>query len=507
VVVAPKRPEGCAALGIAPSVAPTTSDHGLLLPSAPLHHLLLHPAPGDAAPRARALVLTSANRSGDPTLWDDTEALRELAGVADLFLAHDREVARPFDDSVFRTSAEGAIPMRLSRAAAPLVLRAPQAARRGGCVLAIGGDLKTAPALAIEGEIVLEAHVGDLESPATADAAMERVLRLCRERGVRPDRVAHDLHPGYVGTRLAAEIAATFGAGTIAVQHHHAHALAGAVEHSLDAPFLAIVLDGLGFGADGTLWGGEILVVDGVRFERAAHLEMLRIPGGDAATREPWRSAASWLARAFPGGNAPALAWHARHDAATLALLARAAERGVNAPETSSCGRLFDAAASLLDCGDRSRFEGEAAISLETLAAQAPALRPATAAARRARSEGASDEALVHDAGSAEADGVILCADLVRDLVLEAARGAPRAALARAFHESLATRIASRAAAVAKHHALRTVVLSGGCLQNRLLASALVRGLEARGVVPLAHRRLPPNDGSLAVGQAAYALQ
>lgn len=534
VVVAPKRAEGCVALGIAPSVAPTTGDHGLLLPSAPLHHLLLRAPAGDAAPRPRALVFTSANRSGDPTLWDDAEAIRELAGVADLFLVHDRAVARPCDDSVFRASAAGAIPMRLSRGAAPLVLHAPHAA--SGSVLAIGGDLKAAPALAIDGEILLEAHVGDLESPATADAATERAIRLCRERGVRPERVAHDLHPGYVGTRIAAEIAATFGAETLAVQHHHAHALAAAVEHGLAEPFLAIVLDGLGFGADGTLWGGEILVVDGARFERAAHLETLRIAGGDAAVREPWRSAASWLDRAFPQGDAPALAWRERHAAAALALVARAAARGVNAPETSSCGRLFDAVASLLDCGDHARFEGEAAIALEALAAAAPDGRSATGAAPAARAERTRTEAgteaidctgreAIHRAGLAHdlivpascgdprahepgATGdTIACADLVRDVALGVARGEPRATVARRFHDVLAARLVARAAALAGARGLRSIVLSGGCLQNRLLADALARGLEARGLEPLAHRRIPPNDGGLAVGQAAFALR
>lgn len=511
VVVAPKRSAGCAALGIAPSVAPTTGDHGVILPSTPLHHLLLRALPGDHRPRPRVLVFTSANRSGDPTLWDDAETLRALTGVADLFLTHDREIARPCDDSVFRSSPAGAIPMRLSRGAAPLGLQAPHGERAGACVLAIGGDLKAAPALTIGGEIVLEAHVGDLESPATADAAMERALRLCRERGVRPERVAHDLHPGYVGTRIAAEIARAFGAETLAVQHHHAHALAAAVEHGLDAPFLAIVLDGLGFGSDGTLWGGEILAVDGARCERAAHLESLRIPGGDAAAREPWRSAASWLARAFPGGDAPVLAWHGRHDATTLALVERAAKRGVNAPETSSCGRLFDAVASLLDCGDRVRFEGEAAIALEALAAAASdeSAGRSTLGSGDPGATGASPDVSASATGAPIAGagaGEIACAALVREAALGAARGEAPSVLARRFHEGLAARLVSRAAALAEARRLRSVVLSGGCLQNRLLADALVRGLEARGLEPLVHRRLPPNDGSLAVGQAVFAL-
>ncbi len=498
VVVAPRREAGCAALGLAAAVAPTTRDHGVLLPSAPLHHLLLRALPGDPRPRPRVLVLTSANRSGQPTLWDDAEALRELASVADLFLTHDRGVARPCDDSVFRSSALGPVPLRLSRGAAPfslhapglpaLSLHAPGALPPDACVLALGGDLKCAPALALGPRIVLEGHVGDLESPAAADAALARALRLCRERDVQPQLVLHDLHPGYVGTRLAREAASVLGAKTLAVQHHHAHALAAAAEHELDAAFVAVVLDGLGWGGDGTLWGGELLRVEGVRAQRCAHLEAIRIVGGDAATREPWRCAAAWLERAFPAGDAPTLAWHGRRPDGSLALLARAAQRRLNAPLTSSCGRLFDAVASLLGCGDRVGFEGEAALALEALASTAPPEDDAT--------EG-------EEAGIGE----VPCADLVRRVARGIAQGAPPAVLAREFHERLASRLSARASALARAQGLRDVVLSGGCLQNRILASSLVRGIEGRGLRAHVHRRLPPNDGGIAVGQALYGLR
>ena len=491
VVVAPQQAPGGHAPEIAKCVAPTTRDHGLLLPSTPLHHLLFHRRRGDESWRPAALVFTSANRSGEPTLWDDGDALRELAAVADLFLTHDRSVARPCDDSVFRTGAAGAIPLRLSRAAAPLVLRAPGSVSASACVLAVGGDLKCAPALAAGTEILQSAHIGDLESAAAADAALERAYRLCTERGVRPDCVVHDLHPGYVGTRLARELAAAFGVDTLAVQHHHAHALAAALEHGVDAPCLAIVLDGLGWGADGTLWGGEILALDGVQMERLAHLEALRLPGGDAAAREPWRAAAAWLAHAFPANDAPALPWHGRQDTSMLALVAQASRRSLNAPQTSSCGRLFDAVASLLDCGDRTTFEGEAAIALEALATAAPVV---------ARS---GEAHVVDDAGCT----AIPCGDLVRDVVCGAARHEPRNVLARRFHVSLAARLAARATALAAARGLQTVVLSGGCLQNRLLADSLLEQLTARGLRPLVHRRLPPNDGNLAAGQAWYGLR
>jgi hydrogenase maturation protein HypF len=342
---------------------------------------------------------------------------------------------------------------------------------------------------------VLEAHVGDLESVAAADLALERALGLCRTRGLRPDLVVHDLHPGYVGTRIAGELAAALGAETLGVQHHHAHGLAAAVDAGLLAPCLAIVLDGLGWGGDGTLWGGEILVLEGARMARAAHLETIPIQGGGVAAREPWRAAAAWLGRAFPDGATPRLAFHARHGARDLALLARATERGINAVETSSCGRLFDAVASLLDCGDRADFEGEAALALEALAGS----RPDAA-------KGAEADTLLCRSEPGGAD-VIACTDLVRSLVCDGARGLPRAALAQRFHRSLALRIAARAAEVARLHGLRDVVLSGGCFQNRLLLAAIADAITAAGLVAHSHRRLPPNDGNLAVGQVAYGLR
>jgi hydrogenase maturation protein HypF len=489
VLVAPRRRAACARLGLADEVAPHTDDLGLLLPCAPLHWLLLF-APGShperGAPRFGALVLTSANRSGEPTLHDDAEALRQLAGIADLVVGHDRGVTRPNDDPVFRSSAAGPIPIRLSRATAPRALALPAAAAPAPPVLALGGDLKCAPALAVGGEVLLLEHVGDLGSADAADALVARVEDACRLLGVQPAVVAHDLHPAGVAGALAER----FARRRIAVQHHHAHAAACLVEHGRAGPALALALDGLGYGSDGAAWGGELLRVELAGFERLGHLEMVSLPGGDAAAREPWRMAAAWLARAFPEG-APRLPWHARRDPARLQLVEGLVRRGLRSPPTSSCGRLFDAVASLLDVADENTHEGEAAMGLESLAAEVPV----EAAPRLAGCEPAP----------ASGRGAVPLADLVRALVEERARGCPPAVLARAFHEALATRLADAAIAAGHAGGLGEAVLTGGCFQNRLLLEGVRGRLTAAGVTPLVHRITPPGDGGLAVGQAAVA--
>jgi len=492
VVVAPWRPEACTRLNLAKGVAPGTNDLGLVLPCAPLHLLLLFGAgaqPRSQPARLPALIFTSANLSGEPTLFDNDAARARLGGIADLLLEHDRAVATPCDDSVFRSSPRGPIPLRLGRATAPCVLGLPRTVTgaRPAAVLAVGGDLKSAPALAANGEVVLGSHVGDLATQDAADALEVRALLLARQQGVSPDAIAHDLHPGYVGTAIAQRLAERLGARTVAVQHHHAHAVACLVEHGQLGPALALTLDGAGWGPDGTLWGGELLRVSLGGFERLAHLDQVPLPGGNAAAREPWRMALMWLARAFPDGNAPQLPWHRRRKPVELAVVGRMAERGVNAPLTTSCGRLFDAVASLLDLADHATHEGEAAMALEALA------------------EVAVPPAPLPDEAAAAGDPVVSVLELVREVVLAHAQGEAPSGIARHFHRRLAGRLAAATACHAARLGLSDVALTGGCFQNRLLLADLCEALEARGLRPLLHTRVPPNDGSLAVGQAAVA--
>lgn len=491
VVVAPRRPRGPHALGLAEALAPGIADLGVLLPVAPAHHLLLF-APGTTperdAPRFPALVLTSANVGGEPILHRDDEARARLAGLADLVVGHDRAVLRPNDDPVYRSAPAGPIPIRLSRASAPLVLALPGGLRAREPVVALGGELKCAPALACGGELLLGEHVGDLAGAAAFDAARDRAAGLARLAGVAPALAAHDLHPDGAGAALAAQLAPR----TASVQHHHAHAAACLVEHGRAGPALALALDGLGYGLDGTLWGGELLEVELARCERLAHLEPVPLAGGDAAAREPWRMAAVWLRRAFPEG-APRLPWHARRDPARLAALETIAARGIASPPTSSCGRLFDALASLLDLVDEASHEAEAALALESAAEAAePAALPG---------------ALGAGSRSGVAPGVVIeVAPLVRALTIARARGAAVPGLAAAFHEELAATLAAAAAGWARARGLTAVVLTGGCFQNRRLLEAVRTRLLAAGLEPLLHRRLPPGDGGLAVGQLAVAV-
>ncbi len=482
IVVAPRRDAGCAALGLAAAIAPGIADLGLLLPYTPLHHLLLR-APGARAARFAALVLTSANASGEPTLHDDATARARLAEIADLTIAHDCAVLRPNDDSVFRSAASGPIPIRCSRAAAPLLVALPAGLRAREPLFAIGGDWKCAPALACDGEILLGEHVGDLASAAASEAARDRLRDLAQLAGVEPALAVHDLHPDSYGAALAASLAPR----RVAVQHHHAHAAACLLEHGCAGPALALALDGHGHGDDGTAWGGELLRVDLARCERLAHLERVPLAGGDAAAREPWRMAAMWLQHAFPDGE-PRLAWHQRRNEGHLAALRAIAARGVASPPTSSCGRLFDAVASLLDLADGNEYEAAAAMALEACAAE---LEPAE---------------LDTGAPALGAAGEIAIAPLIRGVVQAHARGVARGAIAAAFHRELATRLVAATAHFARALGIATVVLTGGCFQNRLLLEAVRARLVAAGLTPLLHRRLPPGDGGLAVGQLAVAI-
>ncbi len=496
VVVAPRR--ALALKLLAPEVCPVGDDLGLVLPYAPVHYLLFFgpgARPGNGETRFPALVFTSANVSGEPTESENASAGERLAQVADLFLDHERAVTRPSDDPVFRSAASGPIPLRLSRSTTPVVVGLPAELSAAEPGFALGGDLKCAPALLASGELHLDAHVADLGSERSVAALEARLRSLTALLGVAPAWIAHDEHPGYASTALAHELSLP----TVSVQHHHAHALSCCAENGHFGPALALVLDGAGWGSDGTLWGGELLRVEPGGFGRLAHLETVLLPGGDRAAREPWRAAARWLTHAFPDASTPALAWHARRSAQELAVLERMAERRLNAQFTSSCGRLFDAVASLLDACDRAHHEGEAAFALEGLAASA-APEPGQPWELDGR-----DPTAGRDAASGPEPAVIPVADMIRTLVLERAGGAARERVARRFHLRLAQRLAETAARAARDHALTHVALSGGCFQNRLLLECVRARLEAAGCRVLIHHRVPPNDGGLAVGQLVAA--
>jgi hydrogenase maturation protein HypF len=445
-IVLVERREGAP---IAASVAPRSPWLGLLRPYTPLHHLLLLDI-------GKPLVMTSGNRGDEPIATGDEEARERLFGIADAFLGHDRQIERRCEDSIVRDG----LPVRRSRGMVPHSLTLPVDAAHP--VLAVGGMLKATFCVARGGQAFVSPHLGDLGSPL-AVAAFANDLGLYLEMTVaEPEVVAHDLHPDYPSTRWALGRQGE----KIAVQHHHAHAAACLAEHGECGPALAVVLDGSGYGTDGTLWGGELLRCDLRDFERVAHLAPVPLPGGEAAVREPWRMAAAYLEAA--GRPVPWERWHAVRQ--SLA---------VNAPLASGAGRLLDAVAALLGVRARVSYEGQAAIELEQLAGATPS------------------EAYVCE----RRGDTIVGADLVAAAFDDQAAGRPRAEIAAAVLDGLAEAFARACLAAGDP----LVALSGGCLQNRRLARGLRARLEREGVRVLGHRQVPPGDGGLSYGQAAVA--
>ncbi len=442
IVLARRREDAPVAL----SVAPGSPWLGVMLPYTPLHHLL-------AADVGRPLVLTSGNRSDEPIAFDDAEARRRLGDIADAFLAHDRPIHRRCEDSVVRA----AFPVRRSRGHVPDALPLPVPAAEP--LVAVGAELKSTFCVARGCQAFLSAHLGDLDSLEAYRAFRTDLELYLRMLAVRPAVVAHDLHPDYLSTKWALEQEAKL----VGVQHHHAHAAACLAEHGETGPALALVFDGTGFGTDGTLWGGELLRCDLGSFERLAWLEPVPLPGGEAAVREPWRTAACHLERA--GRPVPFARWPLVRESLKA-----------NAPLSSGMGRLFDAVAALLGVRERVSYEGQAAVELEHLAGDV-----------------AAEPYPWRFGPGAELVGA--CHD-------DFAAGRPRAEIAAAFHESVAC---AAAQACAEAGAPRVVCLTGGSFQNLRLAGSTRRRLEALGFRVLTHRLVPPNDGGISYGQAAVA--
>jgi len=493
IVLLRARPGGPAPL--APSVAPRQSSLGFMLPYTPLHALLFAPVPGegahlDAQARsvgARPWVMTSGNRSEEPIARTNEEALARLGDLADVFLVHDREIHVTCDDSVVRSAAPDIIPIRRSRGYAPFPVAL---VRPVAPVVAVGGELKATCCVTRDTSAILSQHVGDMANVETLVAFEQIVDHMCTLFRVRPRAYVCDLHPGYVSMQWAERRAAHDGVPLVRVQHHHAHAAAILAEHrhAGDRPVIAFAFDGTGYGTDGAIWGGEVLIADYDTFERVAHLAPIALPGGDSAIRHPARIALAHL-------HAAGIAWdddvgpvHAVGDA-DRRVIARQCASGFGCVQTTSMGRLFDAVAALLDLAPVASYEGQAAMELEALAGAAgPTARPYL--------RFAIDEA---------APRRIDPAPVLRALVEALRDGVPRDALASAFHDAVAIMTRDVAVAVRDARGLGEVALSGGVFQNARLLGATRAALEAAGFTVLAHRRVPPNDGGLALGQAAIA--
>ena len=462
---------------VAGSVAPGQRRLGVMLPYTPVHHLLTTAYP-------EPLVLTSGNVSDEPIAYHDADALTRLTGLADAFLLHDRPIHTRVDDSVVRVARGAPLPIRRSRGFAPTPLTMPWEFPRP--LLACGPELKNTFCLARDRHAFVSHHIGDLENHETLVSFMEGVKHFQHMFSIEPRVVAHDLHPEYLSTKHALDLAAETGVELVGVQHHHAHIAACLADNDRPGPAIGVAFDGLGMGADGTLWGGEFLLADLADFVRSGYLAPVPMPGGVRAVREPWRMATAYL-DALYGTSWPdttpikdLLARSSPH----LDRVVAAARAGLNAPVTSSAGRLFDAVAALAGVRDTVSYEGQAAIEFEQLA------DPGEAGRYRAR--------IVEGAAL-----VVQAADLVGAVLDDLAAAVSVPVVAARFHNGLAATVVEVCERIRRASGVGVVALSGGVFQNALLVQRCLTGLAAEGFEVLTHRRVPPNDGGISLGQAA----
>jgi hydrogenase maturation protein HypF len=453
---------------VANSVAPGNPFLGVMLPYTPLHHLLL-------AQIDFPVVATSGNLSDEPICTDEREALRRLNGIADLFLVHNRPIARHVDDSVVRLMAGRELVLRRARGYAPLPIQLKDPLPP---TLAVGAHLKSAVAISVERQVFISQHIGDLETVAALTAFRRAANDLSELYETRPTRIVADTHPDYVSSRFARES----GLPVVHVQHHYAHVLACMAENELESPVFGVAWDGTGHGPDGTVWGGEFLKITGTGFERFAHFRTFQLPGGEAAIKEPRRCALGLVHEIF--GDAifamPDLPPIRAFSPIELRVLRTMLERQVNTPRTSSAGRLFDAVSSLLGLRQVTVFESQAAMELEFA------------------TEGVTTEQTYRVEFRAE---VVDWEPMIREIVEEVLSGTDRRRIAAKLHNTFTEVIVGEAHRALEEH----VVLAGGCFQNKYLTERAVRRLTAEGFRPYWHQRVPPNDGSIALGQALAA--
>lgn len=467
---------------VAGGVAPGYGTLGVMLPYTPLHHVLLRAFGTEVgASRPAVLVMTSGNLSDEPIAYEDGDARVRLSAVADGMLLHNRDIHMRCDDSVVRISAGGEQIMRRSRGYAPepvtLSFDSPAA------VLACGGHLKNTFCLLKGRQAFVSHHIGDLENVETLTSYREGIEHFKRLFDVKPEAVAYDLHPEYLATKYAMDVAVP---RKIGVQHHHAHIASVIAEHRLLGEVIGVAADGTGYGLDGAVWGCEIMAADLRGFERLAHLDYVPLPGGEQAVRQPWRMAGVYLARAGIGKNHGLIPdpWYLI-PSSKWRILSQMIERGVNSPLTSSLGRLFDAVAALVGVRGEVLYEGQAAIELEMLAEPDP--RPYPFA--------------VGDSTPARLDVLPMIRAIVEDLQ----RGERVPRIAGRFHSTVAEMLAAACVRVRDERGLERVALSGGVFQNRMLLEQLMTRLAAMGFAVYVNRRVPPNDGGLSFGQAAVA--
>lgn len=482
-------------LSPASNVAAIVGTLGMMLPYSPLHHLLFSHPKIPSGKKPELLVMTSGNRSEEPIVRDNSEALERLKDLLDGFLFHDREIVLRTDDSIYRVIAGIPTVFRRSRglvpgefrihekfySAPPISGEATDSGAADPVVLASGGDLKNAAVVIKRDQLVPGPHVGDLASPVGQEYFKQSIRVLTDYLEAVPSLVAVDPHPEYFSNSLAVEL----GVRIEEVFHHHAHAVSLLFQHELPGPAIFAVFDGTGYGTDGTIWGGEFLVADAREFTRAGHLKLFPLPGGEAAIREPVRILAALLAdgREFPEEFSPLVGQHSGR----VKLWLEAVKKNINSPLTSSAGRLFDAAAAAAGFRRQVTFEGQAAMWLEAVAD---------------KNETGDYEVIFTREDLIIADSSALILAAARDIL----SGASFEQVAARFHNSMARLIAEAVIELSGRTGIKTVGLTGGCFQNKLLTERTAGLLMKEKIEVLLHSSIPPNDGGLAVGQALAAL-
>lgn len=507
---------------IAPSVAPGNPSLGVMLPSTPLHHLLLGELGGP-------VVATSGNPSGEPICTEEHQALTQLGTIADLFLVHDRPIARPVDDSIVRVVAAQTRVLRRARGYAPLPLALPQTVLPQepeqpllkGSIVAVGGHLKNTVAFYWNQCIFASEYLGDLDSPATLERVRRAIAHFGAMYDTQPSLVACDAHPDYASTQFAQQLAQQLTIPVISVQHHYAHLLSCMADNGLEPPVLGIAWDGTGYGSDGTLWGGEALTIRdwASGYNRVAHLRPFPLPGGDKAARDPRRSALGLLSECLGLDGLDGLNWQEwpslrEFNSQERKILLSMVHQRIHSPLTSSMGRLFDGVASLLDVCQHISFEGEAAMALEfqQILDPAPESYPFPLIPHHVRNPSVIDpiapETIVAPQTKVQVPlpWQLDWRPMVQAILHDQRNGVPVGQISAKFHQTLVEAIADLAEQIGRSQGISQIVLTGGCFQNHYLLEQTLGRLESEGFSAYGHQQIPPNDGGIAVGQILAAL-
>lgn len=469
---------------IAEEVAPNNNYLGVMVPYTPLHHLILRDS-------AMSLIMTSGNLSEEPIACQNDEALRRLGRLADLFLLHNRDIYSRYDDSVARVFERKPMLIRRARSYAPYPIPLPYQSRS---ILAVGPELKNTFCLTKENYAFVSQHIGDMENEETFEH-YQKTIELYKDLfRIEPEIVAYDLHPDYLSTKYALEL----DLPQVGVQHHHAHVVGAMAENNYLKPVIGFSFDGTGFGTDGTIWGGEVLLATVSDFKRLAHFGYVPLPGGEASIKKPWRMALSYLLATFgKDWRSLKIDFVNRVPESEAKIVEAQIEKGINSPLTSSCGRLFDAVSSLIGVRDVAYYEAQAAIEMEMAADE--------------RAEGVYEYEMVSKSGQeveqlgAEGSLIIDFKPLIKGIVADLEKGLEAKLIAGKFHNTIASLILELAQVFSEKASLKTVALSGGVFQNYLLLGKVIPRLRKVGLRPLIKRRVPVNDGGISLGQAVVA--